>query len=138
MHLYLVVLLLKVKVLVSQLCPTLCNHSVVSDSLQPNRLEPTGLFCPWNSPGKNTGGGSVQFSSFAQFCPTLFNPMDYITPLPCPSPTPGACPLSCPSSLVMPSNHLILCCPLLLLPSVFPSIRGFSRDSVLCIRLPKY
>ena len=39
---------------------------------------------------------------------------------------------------VMPSNHLILCCPLLLLPSVFPSIRVFSSESVLCIRWPKY
>ena len=39
---------------------------------------------------------------------------------------------------VMPSNHLILCCPLLLLPSIFPSIRVFSNVSVLCIRWPKY
>ena len=40
--------------------------------------------------------------------------------------------------LVMPSNHLILCCPLLFLPSIFPSIRVFSDESVLCIRWPKY
>ena len=40
--------------------------------------------------------------------------------------------------LVMPSNHLILCHPLLLLPSVFPSIRVFSNESVLHIRWPKY
>ena len=39
---------------------------------------------------------------------------------------------------VMPSNYLILCCPLLLLPSIFPSIRVFSNESVLCIRWPKY
>ena len=39
---------------------------------------------------------------------------------------------------VMPSNHLILCCPLLLLPSIFPSIKVFSSESVLCIRWPKY
>ena len=39
--------------------------------------------------------------------------------------------------LVMPSNHLILCCPLLL-PSIFPSIRVFSNESALCIRCPKY
>ena len=39
---------------------------------------------------------------------------------------------------VMPSNHLILCCPLLLPPSVFPSIRVFSKESALCIRWPKY
>ena len=39
---------------------------------------------------------------------------------------------------VMPSNYLILCCPLLLLPSIFPSIRVFSNESVLHIRWPKY
>ena len=39
---------------------------------------------------------------------------------------------------VMPSNHLILCCPLFLLPSIFPSIRVFSNESVLHIRWPKY
>ena len=39
---------------------------------------------------------------------------------------------------VMPSNYLILCCPLLLLPSIFPSIRLFSNESVLCIGWPKY
>ena len=38
----------------------------------------------------------------------------------------------------MPSNHLILCCPLLLLPSIFPSIRVFSNESALCIRWLKY
>ena len=40
--------------------------------------------------------------------------------------------------LVMPSNHFILCRPLLLLPSIFPSIRAFYSESVLCIRWPKY
>ena len=39
---------------------------------------------------------------------------------------------------VMPCNHLILCRPLLLLPSIFPSIRVFSNESVLCVRWPKY
>ena len=39
---------------------------------------------------------------------------------------------------VMPSNHLILCYPLLLLPSIFPNIRVFSNESVLCIRWPKH
>ena len=40
--------------------------------------------------------------------------------------------------LVMPSNHLILCHPLLLLPSIFPSITVFSNESILCIKWPKY
>ena len=43
-----------------------------------------------------------------------------------------------PIESVMPSNHVILCRPLLLLPSVFPSIRVFSNESALCIRWPKY
>ena len=42
------------------------------------------------------------------------------------------------SESVMPSNYLVLCCPLLLLPSIFPSIRVFSNESALCIRWPKY
>ena len=57
--------------------------------------------------------------------------------LPCPSPAPGACS-NMSIELVMPSKHLILCCPLLLLPSIFPSIRVFSNESVLHIRRPKY
>ena len=40
--------------------------------------------------------------------------------------------------LVMPSNHLVLCHPLLLLPSIFPSIRVFSNEPALCVRWPKY
>ena len=42
------------------------------------------------------------------------------------------------SKAVMPSSHLTLCCPLLLLPSIFPSIRVFSNEAALCIRWPKY
>ena len=53
--------------------------------------------------------------------------------LPCPSPIPGACSNSMSIELVMPSYHLILFCPLLLLPSVFPTIRVFSNESVLPI-----
>ena len=47
-------------------------------------------------------------------------------------------PTSMSVESVMPSNHLILCCPLLLLPSIFPSIWVFSNESALCIRGPKY
>ena len=56
--------------------------------------------------------------------------------LPCPSPTTRLLKLLSIES-VMPSNHLILCHPLLLLPSTFPSIRVFSNESVLPIRWPK-
>ena len=56
---------------------------------------------------------------------------------PCPSPTPSPPkPMSIES--VMTSNHLILCHPLLLLPSIFPSVRVFSNESALRIRWPKY
>ena len=54
--------------------------------------------------------------------------------LPCPSPSPGLMSIES----VMPSNHLILCRPLLLLPSILPSIRVFPNESALCIRWPKY
>ena len=61
------------------------------------------------------------------------------TRLPCPSPTPTAYSNSCPLiKSVMPSNHHILCCPLLLLPSIILSIRVFTNESVFRIRWPKY
>ena len=78
-----------------------------------------------------------QFSSVAQSCLTLCHSMDCSTP---------GFPVFTKSwnllklmsiTLVIPSNHLILCHPLLL-PSIFPSIRVFSNESVLCIRWPKY
>ena len=56
---------------------------------------------------------------------------------PCPSPAPRVYPNSSIES-VMPSNHLILCRPLLLLPPIPPSKRVFSNESTLCIRWPKY
>ena len=59
------------------------------------------------------------------------------TRLPCPSPTPGGCSNSCPSSRDA-IHHLILSRPLIFLPSVLPSVRVFSMESVLCIRWPKY
>jgi len=76
------------------------------------------------------------FSSVSQSCPILCNPMNHSTF--CPSTTPGVYPNSCPLSRWWPSNHLILCRPLILLPSIFPSIRVFSNESALRIRWPKY
>ena len=54
---------------------------------------------------------------------------------PCPSPTPRVYSNSCP---LMPSNHLILCCHLLLLPPILPCSRVFSNESTLCMKWPKY
>ena len=78
------------------------------------------------------------FSSVAQLCPILCNAMDCSTPgFPVHHQSRSLLKLMSIES-VMLSNHLILCCPLLLLDSVFPSIRVFSKESALCIRWPKY
>ena len=80
----------------------------------------------------------VQFSSVAQSCPTLCDPMDCSTPgLPVHTKSRRLLKLMCIES-VMPSNHLILCHPLLLPPSIFPSIRVFSNESARLIRWSKY
>ena len=81
--------------------------------------------------------GSVQFSGSVVSDSLQPRGLQH-TRLPCPSPTPGACSDSCPSSQWMPSNRLILCRPLFLLPSIFPSIRVFSNEPALCSRWPKY
>ena len=57
---------------------------------------------------------------------------------PCPSQTPRSLLKLVPIELEMPSSHLILCRPLLLLPPIPPSIRVFSNESTLCMRWPKY
>ena len=78
------------------------------------------------------------FSSVAQLYPTLFDPMNRSTPgLPVHHHLPSSLRLTSIKS-VMPSSHLILCCPLLLLPPIPRSIRVFSSESTLCMRWPKY
>ena len=84
------------------------------------------------------GPSSVQFSSATQLCPTLCDPMNHSMP--------GSLSITNSWSslklmsikLVMPSSHLILCRPLLLLPSIPPRIRVFSNESTLHMRWPKY
>ena len=79
-----------------------------------------------------------QFSSVAQSCPTLCDTMNRSMP--------GSLSITNSQSLlklmsiksVMPSSHFILCCPLLLLPPIPPSIRVFSNESTLHMRWPKY
>ena len=81
---------------------------------------------------------SFQFSSVAQSCPTLCDPMNYSTPgLPVHHRLLKFTQTHVHES-VMPSNHLILCHPLLFLPSIFPSITVFSTESTLHIRWPKH
>ena len=80
----------------------------------------------------------VQFSSVTQSCPTFCDPMNCSMPgLPVHHQLPEFTQTHVIES-VMPSSHLILCHPLLLLPSIFPSIRVFSNESALRIRWPKY
>ena len=102
---------------------------------------------------KKKGQNDIQFCSVAQSCPNLCDRMDFSTP--------GFSvhhqllelaqthvhrvrrlqsmgSLRVRHNWVRPSNHLILCIPLLLLPSIFPSIKVFSNESVLCITWPKY
>ena len=89
-------------------------------------------------PGCSTVPSAVQSSSVTQSCPTLCDPMNHSTPgLPVHYQLLEFTKLMSIESL-MPSNHLILCRPLLLLPSIFPSIRVFSNESALRIRWPKY
>ena len=86
----------------------------------------------------NIDNQSVQFSSVTESCLTVCDPMNHSTP--------GLLSITNSQSshrlmsieLVMPSNHLILCRPHLLVPSIFPSIRVFSNELAICIRWPKY
>ena len=133
--------------------------SVVSDSVRPQRRQPTRLPHPWDSPGKNTGVGChfllqcmkvKSESEVTESCLTLCDPRDcrLLRPWDFPGKSTG---VGCHSLLhtisqsllklmsiesVVPSNCLIFCRPLLLLPSIYPSIRVFSNESALCIRWP--
>ena len=80
---------------------------------------------------------SVQFSRSAVFNYLRPHGLQHARP-PCPSPTLGVYSNSMSIESVMPSNHLIFCHPLILPPSIFPSIRVFSSESALCIRWPNY
>ena len=87
----------------------------------------------WRS-GRPQVEGSVQFSSDAQSCPTIFDPLTAVRQTSLYITNSQSLLRLTSIELMMPSNHLILCCPLLFLPSIFPSIRVFSNESLLCIR----
>ena len=116
-----------------------------SDSRKPGPAQPTPDFSlgSWTviqvsqlgkvfHPFSTFPSSRLKFHSVAQSCPTLCNPMDWSMPgLPVLQPLPEL------DESVMLSKHLILCCPLLFLPSIYLSIRVFSNKSALCIRWPK-
>ena len=157
---YMAIWVVKMKVKVAQSCPTLCdpmdyswnslgqNTGVGSLSLLQGIFPTQGLnlglpHCrpiPYQLSHKGSPqlSGSVQFSSVAQSCPTLWDPMN------CSMQASLSITISWSSlklmsvESVMPSSHLILCRPLLLLPPIPPSIRVFSNESTLCMRWPKY
>ena len=150
------------------LCCAMLSCSVMSDSFCPCGLYPTRLLCPWDFPGKNPGVGchfilqgsscicllffpsskirkiihfpSVQFSSVQLLSPVRLFVNPWIAALQASLSITNSWSLLKPMSivLVMPSNHLIFCCPLLLPPSIFPSIRVFSNELALHLRWPKY
>ena len=132
-------------------CP-LHHHTILTNSFSSSSsqsqfllLTTREIWCPYWSAASFTfpnpmsfSQASVQFSSVAQSRLTLCDPMDHSTPgLPVHHQLPELLKLMS-FKLVMLSNHLILCRPLLLLPSIFPSIRIFPNETVLCIRWPKY
>ena len=86
----------------------------------------------------NLGDYLTQFSSVTQSSATLCDPMDYSTRASLSITNSWSLLTLMSIESVMPSNHLILCRPLLLLPSIFPNIRVFSNESVLHIKWPKY
>ena len=79
-----------------------------------------------------------QFSSVAQSYPTLSEPMIAAQQASLPITNSQSSLKLTSIESVMPSSHLLLCRPLLLLPSIFPSIRVFFKESVLCTKWPKY
>ena len=81
---------------------------------------------------------SLCCSSVSQSCPSLYDTQTAACQASLSFTTPGSLLKLMFIESMMPSNHLILCHPLLLLPSIFPSIRVFSNESALHIRWPKY
>ena len=92
----------------------------------------------WHFVGVSKSYNEGQYSSVTWSCPTLCDPRYCSMPGPLSITKSQSMLILMSIESVMPSNHLILCHPLLLLPSIFPSIRVFSNDSVLRIRWPKY
>ena len=124
----------------------------MSDSSRPHGLQPPRLLRPWDFPGESPGVGCHRLLLWREGNPSkLFSSVQLLSRVRL-SVTPWIAAHQASLSItnsrsllklmsiepVMPSNHLILCCPLLLLPSVFPCIRLFSSELILRIKWPKY
>ena len=139
--------------LVPQLCPTLCHPmdcSPPGSSVHDSSGKNTGVGCHsllqgnLPDPRIETGSHALQADSL----PSSVHSLSWVQLFAAPWTAACQASLSITNSWrllkfmciesVMPSNHLILCCPLLLLSSIFPSIRVFSNESALRIRWPKY
>ena len=133
-----------------QLCPTLCNpmdctppsflfHGILQTRIQPESWSELSCPPPEDPPNPGIEPQCLQsISSVAQSCLTLSDPMDCIKPgFPVIAKAWSLFKLMSINS-VMPSNHLILRHSFFPFPSIFPCIRVFSNESVLCIRWPKY
>ena len=123
-------------------CLSVCTcyvASVMSDSLQPIGLQPARLLCLWDSPGKNTGVSCHALLQVYKYVFTSVQSLSHVRLFATHWTAALQASLSITNSQsllkltsmesVMPSNHLIMCCPLLLPPSIFPSIRVLSNES---------
>ena len=105
-------------------------------NIQKTKIMASGPITSWQIEGETVE--TVQFCSVAQSCPTLCDPMNCSTPGSLSVTNSRSPPKPMCIKSVMPFSHLILCHPLFLQPSIFPSIRVFSNESALRIRWPKY
>ena len=114
--------------------PKPCHPSPKVTNITPDQIYTLLLWNVWSVASNQFVLSSVQLLSHVQL---LVTPWSHARP-PYPSPTPRVYSNSCLLTHWKPSNHLILCLPLLPPPSIFPRIRDFSSESVLPIRWPKY
>ena len=114
----------------------LFSRSVVSDSLRPHGLQPDRL--PARSTPREGLIGSCSVILGVISLPALLESVPGARAKAISTTNSQSLLKLMPIELMMPSNHLILCHPLLLLPSIFPSIRVFSNELALLIRWPKY
>ena len=118
---------------ISNFCDALKQHSTFNYFPRFSLQHPR---CQWHHQPEHAPSSSIQFSSVAQSCPTLCNPMNCSMPG-LPITNSQNLPKLMSLESVMPSSHLILCHPLFLLPPIPPRMRIFSNESTLHMKWPK-